>query len=45
VTKSASITNNTNTATNTAGSSASSAPFSYQLITAPVAGPTLRVAP
>jgi hypothetical protein len=45
VTKSASITSGTNTATNTAGSSASSAPFSYRLITAPVAGPALRVAP
>ena len=45
VTKNPSITNGTNTATNTAGSVASSAPFAYRLITAPVAGPVLNVAP
>lgn len=45
VTKNAAITNGANTATNTAGSVASSTPFSYRLITAPVAGPVLSVAP
>ena len=45
VSKTASITNTTGGATNTAGSVASSAPFSYQLVTAPVTGPILTVSP
>ncbi len=40
VTKTASITNGTDTATNTAGSSASSNPFTYKLVTAPVGKPS-----
>ena len=45
VSKTASITNTTGGATNTAGSVASSAPFSYRLVTAPVTGPILTVSP
>lgn len=45
VAKAAAIVNGTGGATNTAGSSASSAPFVYRLVTAPVAGPTLTVSP
>jgi len=45
VAKAPSIVNGTNTATNTSGSAASSAPFVYRLRTAPVPGPTLTVGP
>ena len=45
VSKAASIVNTTGGATNTTGSSASSVPFSYRLVTAPVTGPILTVSP
>lgn len=45
VSRAASIVNGTNTATNTAAGSASSANFTYVLRTEAVGGPTLRVAP
>lgn len=45
VSKAASIATSPGGATNTAGGSASSAPFSYRLLRAPVATPALRVGP